>query len=65
MIIDGDDLIFSTGKRVYANNGIVGISPEGQISEGYDGLIDDDKLTPSEKSELAGYVIKMWTKYSQ
>ncbi len=58
MKVDGDDLIFSTGKRVYANNGIVGISPAGQIFEGYDGVIE--KLTPSEKSELADYAILQW-----
>ena len=62
MKVDGDDLIFSTGKVIYANNGIVGISPNGEITEGYDGAINAT-LTSEEKQELADYAIEQWTKW--
>ena len=81
-----DTLIFSTGKRVYANCCIVGINePEEddwEIYEGYDGILDvswtgrryeyeenpwkkvgTDRLTPSEKVELADYMINLWKKF--
>lgn len=36
MNIEGDDLIFATGKRLYANCGIVGLGPDLWPSEGYE-----------------------------
>lgn len=63
MRIEGDDLIFSSGKTIYANQGIVGIDSEGYITEGYDGGIDDDKFTPDEKMEFADYMIGLWRSY--
>ena len=62
MKVDGDDLIFSTGKTLYANQGIIGISPDGVISEGYDDGIEDN-FTPKERRELADYMITLWTKW--
>lgn len=74
MQIIGNTLIFSTGRRADANNGIVGIS-EGYgrlwITEGYDGPLDDDidddgdlsPWTPAERQELAEYMIALWTRY--
>lgn len=63
MKIEGDELIFSTGKKVYANNGIIGISPDLGITEGYDGGIETEELTPDEKAELADYAVAQWTKW--
>lgn len=69
MKIEDDDVIFSTGKKRYANNGIIGLSPEGEVTEGYDGGFwqpeeseyrDDDALTPAERVELADYMIERW-----
>lgn len=47
---DGDEIIFSSGRRISCNCGIVGITPnpeqeraygnEAYISEGYDGTIE-------------------------
>ena len=45
MKIIGDYLIFSTGKKVYVNWGIVGIREDLSISKGADDGIDEDKLT--------------------
>ena len=45
MRIEGDKIIFSTGKIKYANNGIVGLSGvslitnEWDIFDGYDGIL--------------------------
>ena len=68
MKIIGDDVIFSTGKVRYSNNGIIGLSPDGDVTEGYDGgfwsrdesEFRDDTLTPAERVELADYMIERW-----
>ncbi len=58
-----DDLVFSTGKRIRAYLGIVGIDETLSISEGYDDGIDVDALTLREKKELANYMIALWKKW--
>ena len=72
MKIEGDDLIFSTGKKVYANRGIVGLGANGDVTEGYDGGVDtildkccrrDDPeyvVQADELVELADYMIAEW-----
>lgn len=63
----------STGKEVYANFNIFGLTPDGQLTEGYDTFMyedfDDedrkDRLTPEEKSEIADEMIKRWTAYRE
>jgi hypothetical protein len=62
MKIEGDDLIFSTGRKVYANYGIVGISPRLGVTGGYDQGFDGD-LLPAERIELADYMIGQWLKF--
>ena len=78
MIIDmeNEDFILSSGRTLYANRGIIGISPIRKeaflIFDGYDGIFcnqdqpDDHeygfpKLTPEEYSEIADYMIALWT----
>lgn len=79
MLIDGEVLVFSTGKRIYANRGIIGLSEEiisdeyDLFAEGYDGMVyrnytsvDGERvstLTNEEKIELAEYMIGLWTKF--
>lgn len=66
MNINNDTITFeTTGKEIYANCGIVGISPSGSLSEGYDGGVDVESLTIEEKIELADYMISLWTKFKQ
>ena len=61
-----DDYKLSTGKELSANRGIIGIDPLLNISEGYDGEIDDDYLlTKEEKIEVADYMISLWEKYKE
>lgn len=69
MKIKEDDIILSTGKRLYANYGIIGLSPPHpeygwQLSGGYDCSLEvDDDLTLSEKIEIADYMIELWKRY--
>jgi hypothetical protein len=71
MRIDGDDLIFSNGRRVYANFGSIGIGDDLRVCYGGDGGIaawpGDDMpeyvLTEAERLELADYMIALWTKF--
>lgn len=61
----------TTGRRVYANRGILGIDEQGSVSEGYDGGVElerdwDDTFqswTPEERTELADEMIRRWTRF--
>ena len=67
---DKDYCVLSTGRRFYANNGIIGIDDDGNISEGYDGGIHTEGYewpdepeppwTPAERAELADEMIRRW-----
>jgi hypothetical protein len=71
MILTDDGYKFEcTGRGFYANNCIVGIAPDTDgtgvsISEGYDGGIDIDDMTPEEKIELADYMINLWQQFKK
>lgn len=62
-----DVFTLSSGRKIYANRYILGISEdEGTvvISEGYDGGIhDQDTFTVDEKKELAEYAIGLWKRW--
>lgn len=60
-----NEIIFeTTGRRAYANNGIIGIDRHGVVSDGYDGsFIEYDNPTKEEKKELALFMIERWKKY--
>lgn len=60
MLFKDDHLIFKTGNIIYANNGIIGISPSLEISEGYDGEVDISNFSPEDLYELATYMIQKW-----
>ncbi len=61
--VDGDDLVFSTGKRLDAHLGIVGINGQLEVFEGYDGGLRCEKLTEAERAELANHMISLWEKW--
>lgn len=69
MRVKNDDVIFSTRKTVYANNGIIGLSEPSKdgwhISEGYDGGIYVNELTKEERIELADYMIGLWQRMTK
>jgi hypothetical protein len=75
---DGDTITFSSGRTVYANCGIVGISHEPkfneeyyEIYEGYDGTIfwpdldegDPKSVTNADMVELAEMMIERWKSF--
>lgn len=69
--IEGDSVIFSSGKKKYANHGIIGLSPKGDVTEGYDGGFfecaegrnREPDLTPAECAELAEYMVSRWQEF--
>jgi hypothetical protein len=63
MQIQNNRIIFLTGKRIYSNNGIIGLSPKLEVTEGYDGDIEIEDLTKEERLELAEYMLKKWTEF--
>ncbi len=73
MRIDGDIIRFRKGREEYANLGIIGIDPEGNISGGYDDAIaggfdekgEDIYLTKEERVELAEYMIIQWKLFAE
>jgi|LGVF01.2.fsa_nt_gb hypothetical protein len=70
MKTNGNNIIFSTGKVRYANNGIIGLSePDKEygwtIFDGYDGRIEHNNLTRSEINELADYMINLWQRFKK
>lgn len=66
------EIVLSTGKKFYANNGIIGINDELSIYGGYDGHISLREYYPTEslhfskeeRKELAEYVISLWQKFT-
>lgn len=52
----------SSGKEFYANHGIIGIAPDLEISEGYDGGLSW-QFTKEDKREIAEYMIKLWERF--
>lgn len=60
----------STGKEIYANGDIFGLGRDGQITEGYDCIIDygdysdeDSRLTDQERLEVCDAMILRWSAY--
>lgn len=69
--INRDNFQFACSERVaYANLGVIGIDPDGNLFGGYDDNFeanqgDDDAraLTPDERHELAEHMIERWQKF--
>ena len=68
-----DYYVLSTGKKFYANLGIIGMSPELDcIYDGYDGRVTtpirlhdwNPSLTPKEQVEVASYMVNLWLAYA-
>ena len=61
MHIIGDLLIMADGRTYSANRGIIGLGPDLELSEGYDGGFDYDMLDVH-RVEIAEYMIALWTR---
>lgn len=64
------EFVLNSGKRIYANMGILGLSALKEYSltlfEGYDGnngLCED--YTPEERKEIAEYMISLWKEWAK
>lgn len=71
--IDRDTYELSTGRRIYANRGILGLDPDpgdcpadSRLTHGYDDEVSEGKteLTPAERREIAEYQIKRWAEWA-
>jgi hypothetical protein len=70
MKIVGDKITFTSGRERYASNGIIGLGPDGEVTEGYDGSLwsveevdwrePEACLSPADRVELADYMIERW-----
>jgi len=76
MIFKGSQCILSSGKILYVNGGILGMSEDLELSQGYDGLVENEPLgkvffedseaaplTADERAEIADYMIDLWQKW--
>lgn len=72
---NGDYFVMDSGRRFYANNGILGIGVYLDecddyrsiitVSGGYDGGVNTRDFTPAERQELAEYVTDLWRKFAE
>jgi len=66
MYIKNDQIIFNTGKKKDAFLGIIGLSPNGEITSGFDddlwnkNMDSEEQLTSEELIELSHYMIDQW-----
>lgn len=70
MKIENGVLKMNDGTRYYAHGGVVGISPDLAISQGWDGGINspfdgpyEGDLSPEHRRELADHMIALWQRY--
>jgi hypothetical protein len=55
-----DGFVLDSGREFYANNNIIGLGPNLEVSEGHDGGVVCDDWIPQERAELADYMIALW-----
>ena len=68
-----DTYVLPTGRRFYANCGIIGLSDDDDaVTEGYDGGIDvhsyadpEEAWTVKERRELGQFMIARWTAWTE
>ena len=63
---DADEWVFASGERVYAHNGMLGLSIDGtRIGYGADGSLNWQQMRPDDVRELADAMIERWTKFRE
>lgn len=72
MKIAKDKIEFSDGATDYANCGIIGLAPDGDIYQGYDGSLyaehmegEIQQLSKIQRIELSEYMISAWQKVKE
>jgi hypothetical protein len=74
----GDVTMACTGRMFSANAGVIGITEDGRVFDGYDGGMDvmsgngcgrggaaDEVMTPEERRELALAMVRRWLKFAK
>lgn len=70
--IKDDRIVFSSGRTACANDGIVGLSQDLEITHGYDGRFkwppdqlqnEEARLSADDMRELADLMIEQWTRF--
>lgn len=65
MKFEEDELVLSSGRRLYCHAGILGLASDGEVTYGYDGTLDQQsQLTRRERCEIAAYMTDLWLKWS-
>lgn len=54
----------SSGKLIYANHGILGLSSECNLYEGYDGSFLHESWSREDRVEVAEMMIERWKKWA-
>jgi hypothetical protein len=70
---DGSDLVLSTGTRIYAYAGILGLCVSSSdpytaktLHYGYDGVVESDEpLTAPERAEIAEHMTRLWREWAE
>lgn len=62
---DDQVMTLSSGRKVTANNGYVGINQQLDTSEGHDSYLSTEEWTLQEKIELADHMIALWEKFKE
>ena len=72
--MDDSEITLKSGRKIYANLGIIGLSPDLEVSGGYDGGLmyadrrgaDDDVYeSVDDLREIADLMIARWAAYKQ
>jgi hypothetical protein len=64
--VKGDYVIFSSGRKVYANCGILGLADRDgvpEVTDGYDGGYADGEFSAEERREMAKYMVNLWKRF--
>jgi len=65
----GDNIVLSSGRKEYANHGILGLTANEDsgdyVSYGYDGGFSTENWTQAERDELADTMILRWQKFKE
>lgn len=62
MTVVEDELVLSSGRRLYCHGGVLGLGDDGIATHGWDGSIDA-KLSVAERREIAAYMVNLWQQW--
>ena len=71
--LQGQTIVFSSGRRLRVERGVLGISPRLEVFQGHSGVLvpsepfldDNDALTSQERIELADHMLVLWQAFKE